>query len=75
MREKERKREREEKRGRERTLGARFMFEVFRWSSRVSNRGKKKKKEIEGDLMLVSLLTQWKCVLILGGVPKILYIT
>ena len=74
MREKERKREREEKRGRERTLGARFMFEVFRWSSRVSNKGKKKKK-IEGDLMLVSLLTQWKCVLILGGVPKILYIT
>ena len=44
MREKERKREREEKRGRERTLGARFMFEVFRWSSRVSNRGKKKKR-------------------------------
>ena len=45
MREKERKREREEKRGRERTLGARFMFEVFRWSSRVSNKGKKKKKK------------------------------
>ena len=43
MREKERKREREEKRGRERTLGARFMFEVFCWSSRVSNKGKKKK--------------------------------
>ena len=69
---KERKREREEKRGRERTLGARFVFEVHRQCSRVSNRGKKKK--IDGDLTLVSLLTQWTGVLILRGVPNVLYI-
>ena len=69
---KERKREREEKRGRERTLGAGFVFEVFCRSSRVSKR--RNKKKIDGDLTLVSLLTQWTGVLILRGMPNVLYV-
>ena len=73
MSEREGKKEKEKKKkGRERTLGAGFVYEVFRRSSRVSNRGKKKKKD--GDLTLVLLLTQWTGVLILKGVPNILYV-
>ena len=51
-------------------------FGVFSWVGLVWNRGKiKEGKEINGKKTAVLLLSKWTGVLILKGVPKVLYLS
>ena len=51
-------------------------FGVFSWEGLVWNRGKiKEGKEINGKKTAVLLLSKWTGVLILKGVPKVLYLS
>ena len=76
MREKERKREREEQRGKERTVGAKSVWREFKSQNVFWNRGKiKEGKEINGKKTAVLLLSKCTGVLILKGVPKVLYLS
>ena len=62
---------------RERKRRKQFLgFGVFSWESLVWNRGKiKEGKEINGKKTVVLLLSKWTGVLILKGVPKVLYLS
>ena len=76
MREKERKREREEQRGKERTVVAKSVWREFKSQNVFWNRGKiKEGKEINGKKTAVLLLSKCTGVLILKGVPKVLYLS
>ena len=76
MREKERKREREEQRGKERTVVAKSVWREFKSQNVFWNRGKiKEGKETNGKKTAVLLLSEWTGVLILKGVPKVLYLS
>ena len=76
MREREGKKERKRRTEREREDGrSKDVWREFKSQNVFWNRGKiKEGKEINGKKTAVLLLSKWTGVLILKGVPKVLYL-